>query len=118
MILADTSIWIEHFRKNERQLANLLLENRVCIHPMIIGEIACGSLRQRGEVLPLLKLLPFIEVASYDEVMHFVDKRRVFGQGVGWIDVNLLASCLIAGVTIWTNDKSLRKVAQTLDLAC
>jgi predicted nucleic acid-binding protein len=116
MVLIDSSVWIEHFRRTDVHLVDLLRENRVLIHPMIIGELACGSLRQRSEILPLLQLLPLTESPSQDEVLHFIEKRRLSGQGVGWVDVNLLASCLLSDVVLWTNDKSLRKMAQTLNL--
>lgn len=117
MILIDSSVWIDHFRRTNAHLVDLLQENCVIIHPMVIGELACGSLRQRNEILPLLQLLPLTESPSQDEVLHFIEKRRLFGQGVGWVDVNLLASCLLSDVTLWTNDKSLRKVAQILNLS-
>jgi predicted nucleic acid-binding protein len=116
MVLVDSSVWIDHFRRTDVHLVDLLRENRVLIHPMIIGELACGSLRQRSEILPLLQLLPLTESPSQDEVLHFIEKRRLFGQGVGWVDVNLLASCLLSGVVLWTNDKSLWKMAQSLNL--
>lgn len=116
MVLVDTSVWIDHFRRSDSLLASLLRENRVQVHPMIIGELACGSLRQRNEILPLLQLLPLTETPSQDEVLHFVEKRRLFGQGVGWVDMNLLASCVLSGSTLWTRDKSLLKIAQMLEL--
>jgi predicted nucleic acid-binding protein len=116
MVLIDSSVWIDHFRRTEVHLVDLLRENRVLVHPMIVGELACGSLRQRDEVLSLLQLLPLTESPSQDEVLHFIEKRRLFGQGVGWVDVNLLASCVLSGATLWTNDKSLRKIAQALNL--
>jgi predicted nucleic acid-binding protein len=116
MILVDTSVWIDHFRRSNARLVDLLRENRVFIHPMVIGELACGSLRQRNEILPLLQLLPWAELLSHDEVLHFIEKRKLFGQGVGWVDVNLLASCLLSGAALWTNDKNLRKIAQIFNL--
>ena len=116
MILVDTSVWIDHFRRSVPVLVDILRENRVLIHPMIVGEIACGSLRQRSEILPLLQLLPLAESPSQEEALHFIEKQKLFGQGVGWVDVNLLASCRLSGSTIWTRDKSLLKVATALRL--
>jgi predicted nucleic acid-binding protein len=116
MILVDTSVWIDHFRRTDARLVDLLRENRVILHPMVIGELACGSLRQRNEILPLLQLLPLTESPTQDEVLYFIENRRLFGQGVGWVDINLLASCLLSGAALWTKDKSLRKIAQILDL--
>jgi predicted nucleic acid-binding protein len=118
MILVDTSVWIDHFRRSNRLLNDLLRENRVLIHPMVIGELACGSLRQRTEILPLLQLLPATELPSQEEILHFIDKRNLFGQGIGWVDVNLLASCLLSNAALWTNDKSLKKLAKVLHLCC
>jgi predicted nucleic acid-binding protein len=116
MVLVDTSVWINHFRRTDAHLVDLLRENQVLTHPMVVGELACGSLRQRSEVLPLLQLLPFAESPSQDEVLQFIEKRRLFGQGIGWVDVNLLASCLLSGAVLLTNDKSLRKIARVLNL--
>ena len=116
LILVDTSVWIDHFRRTNAGLVDLLRENRVFVHPMVVGELACGSLRQRTEILPLIQLLPCAELPSQEEVLTFIDKRRLFGQGVGWVDVNLLASCLLSGAALWTNDKNLRKIAKVLGL--
>lgn len=116
MILVDTSVWIDHFRGTDARLVDLLRENRVIVHPMVIGELACGSLRQRREILPLLQLLPLTESPSQDEALIFIEKRKIFGQGIGWVDVNLLASCLLSGACLWTKDKNLRKMAQVLNL--
>jgi predicted nucleic acid-binding protein len=116
MVLVDTSVWINHFRKSDSILVDLLRDNQVCIHPMIVGELACGSLRQRDEILPLLQMLPMTIKPSHDEVLHFIEKRRFFGQGAGWVDMNLLASCVLSKSTLWTKDKSLLKLAQSLEL--
>lgn len=117
MVLIDTSVWINHFHKSNSSLVDLLLENRVQIHPMVVGELACGSLRQRHEILPLLQMLPLAEPVSNAELLHFIESRQLFGQGIGWIDANLLASCVLSQSVLWTSDKSLLKCAQTLEVS-
>ena len=116
MVLVDTSVWIDYFRKTNPILVDLLRENRVITHQMIIGELACGSLHQRSEILPLLQLLPLTEAASQEEALHLIEKQKLFGLGVGWVDVNLLASCMLSRSTLWTKDKNLLKIASTLGI--
>lgn len=117
MVLVDTSVWIDHFRYGENDLVELLRENGVFIHPLIVGELACGNLRQRTEILPLLQFLPEAELSSHSEVLQFVEKRELFGRGIGWIDAHLLASCMLSDSSLWTKDKSLLKIAKALKIA-
>jgi predicted nucleic acid-binding protein len=116
MVLVDSSIWIQHFRQSDDRLISLLRNNKVLAHPMVIGELACGSLKQRSEILPLLQLLPQADSPSQNEVLHFIDRRKIFGKGVGWVDVHLLASCVLSDALLWTSDKSLLKQAHQLGL--
>lgn len=116
MILVDTSIWIDHLRRGNRRLAALLEEGEVLTHPFVVGELACGSLRNRVEVLTLLGTLPEAKVAEHREVMEFVERDRVFGRGIGWIDAHLLASALLSGAALWTVDQQLARVASILKI--
>jgi len=118
MILADTSIWVEHLRKGAGPLARLLEEDSVVIHPFIIGELACGSLRNRREILDLLAELPILKIAQHAEVIWFLERYRLYGRGIGWIDANLLASALLSGTPILTSDRRLRLAAEYLGIAC
>ena len=114
MILVDTSVWVDHLRKGEEELETLLNEGLVLSHPFVIGELACGDLKNRDEVLSLLEALPKTGVASHEEVLHLVAKRKLYGKGLGWIDVHLLASALLSQSPLWTRDKTLASVAREL----
>ena len=116
-MLVDTSVWIDHFRRPNADLAWLLDEGRVSTHPFVIGELACGSLARRAEVLRLMSALPFAPVATHDEVMAFIERRRLHGAGLGWIDVHLLASARLAGQSLWSADRRLRTAALRLGFA-
>ena len=111
MVLVDSSIWISHFRKGEPRLRELLLEGRVICHPFVIGELACGNLGNRKEILSRLKALPKAEVASHDEVLRLIERDGLMGKGAGFIDMHLLASALLSKARLWTADKGLRKVS-------
>ena len=118
MILADTSIWVEHLRKGTGPLAKLLEESSVVIHPFIIGELACGSMTNRREILNLLAALPIVKIAQHAEAMRFVEQNRLYCCGIGWIDVHLLASALLSGSPILTLDRRLRQAAESSGIAC
>ncbi len=118
MILADTSIWIDHLRAGEPGLVSLLNDNQVLTHSMIIGELACGNLPNRDAVLGLLGELPAIPAATDEEVLFFIEQRRVMGRGIGYIDAHLLAAAMLArSVQLWTRDRRLEGVAADLGLA-
>ena len=117
MILADTSVWVDHLRKGNKRLAGFLSEGVVLCHPFIIGELACGNLKNRNKILGMLSSLPSIPVAEHDEVLHFISRNKFQGKGVGWIDAHLLASTFLAKSRIWTLDKSLLKIAQDLKVS-
>ncbi len=116
MILIDTSIWINHFNKSNAGLISLLNSTKVCIHPFIIGELSCGNISNRSEILTLLKSLPQIEPALEEEVLTLIENKELFGIGLGFVDVHLIASALIHNVQIWTADKSLNKTATDLGI--
>jgi hypothetical protein len=113
MILADSSIWIDHFRGRQSTLAPLLVEEQIVMHPGVIGEFDLGSLKNRRQVLHDLQLLPQIAQASDHEIMEWIERRRVFGKGIGWLDAHLLLSCILSGTELWTNDKPLASVARS-----
>ena len=112
MTLVDTSVWIDHLRTGNDGLAALLDSNLVLIHPFIIGEIACGNLRNREYVLSLLQALPPSVQARDNEVLVLVQNRRLYGSGVGWIDVHLIASALLSDAALWTLDQRLGDAAR------
>ena len=118
MILVDTSVWIDHFRAGDQGLIELLHQNVVSIHPFVIGELACGNLQNRLEVLTLLNDLPKTTLAGDEEVLFFIERHKLMGRGIGYIDAHLLAVSALAGsMRIWSRDKSLHKVAESLNLA-
>ena len=118
MILVDTSVWVDHLRVEEPHLVTLLSDNQVLGHPMVIGELACGNLRNRDELLRHLKGLPPIPSATHGEVLYFIEARRLMGRGIGFIDAHLLAATALAGpARLWTKDRRLQKVALDLRLA-
>ena len=116
MILVDTSIWVDHLRKGNARLIALLESNWVVIHPFIVGEIACGSLADREMVLELLQQLPTASVAEPDEVLDYIERHRLHGKGIGYVDVHLLASAMLGETKLWTRDKRLLEVA--VELGC
>ena len=118
MILADTSVWVDHLRASDRKLIALLNAGMVLAHPFVIGELALGNLRQREIVLNALADLPHASVATDAEVLHFIARHALFGRGIGYVDAHLLAAVqLTAGTELWTNDKRLHGVAIQLGLA-
>lgn len=107
MILVDTSVWIEHLRHRNEELARLLVRGEVVCHPFVVGEIACGRLKRRAEVLELLRRLPQAEMGGHEEVLTFVERHDLGGVGIGWIDAHLLASAILAHADLWTYDRAL-----------
>jgi predicted nucleic acid-binding protein len=117
MILADTSVWIDHFRASDPELAAQLGIGQIVVHPFIIAELALGSLPQRAKILGALDLLPSVRVARLDEVRQMIESRRLFSLGIGLTDAHLIAAVLITPSTLlWTRDKRLRSVAESLDV--
>ena len=118
MILVDTSVWIDHLRAGDAELVALLNGSQVLMHPFVLGELACGNLRNRTEVLALLRDLPGAALANDEEVLFFIERHALMGRGIGYVDAHLLAAVTLEGVTkIWTRDKRLRAVADALALA-
>jgi predicted nucleic acid-binding protein len=118
VILVDTSVWVDHLRRGDANLASLLNRGQVMTHPFVIGELALGHLKPRESILRALADLPQTSVAAEPEVLHFIDRHALFGTGISYIDAHLLAAAkLTAGVSIWTRDKHLSLVADRLELA-
>jgi predicted nucleic acid-binding protein len=117
VILVDISVWVDHLRSGDRGLAALLTASLVLMHPFVLGELACGNLRRRGEILALLKGLPRVAVATDDEVLFFIERHALMGRGIGYVDVHLLAAVALHGsASLWTRDKRLRVAAESLNL--
>ena len=115
MILADTSVWVDHLRRSDSALRAALEANQICIHPMVIGELACGNLRNRT-ILVNLQLLPHATVATHDEALAMIEQHKLMGRGVGFVDVHLLASARLSKATLWTRDKRLAAIAAEFGL--
>ena len=117
MILVDTSVWVDHLRAGDTQLAGLLEDNAVLMHPFVVGEIACWSMAERALTLELLQHLPTAAVAENTEILGYVERYKLYGKGIGYVDVHLLASAAIGGTKLWTRDRRLLAVARNLGCA-
>jgi predicted nucleic acid-binding protein len=116
--LVDTSIWVDHFRSEDARLARLLDDRQITTHPFVVGELAVGHLRNREEILLMLSFLPVAAVASHEEVLEFISNFSLAGQGLGYIDVHLLAAAsLTPGTSFWSKDKRLVAAAERLSLS-
>ena len=116
MVLVDTSVWVSHLRDGSIELVNLLNDGRVLCHPLIVGELACGNLKDRVVILSFLQLLPMSIEAGHEEVLSFIEDNRLMGKGMGYVDVHLIASAILTGVPIWTLDKKLAQAADGLHI--
>jgi hypothetical protein len=116
MTLVDTSVWVQHLRMGSARLAALLRDEQVLSHRFVVGELACGNLRNREEILTLLGALPEARIAEHHEVLHLVESARLYGRGLGWLDAHLLASALITRCALWTLDEPLRRAAAILKI--
>jgi predicted nucleic acid-binding protein len=118
VILADTSIWVDHLTRGDEMMASLLDAETVLMHPFVMGEIALGNLPRRAEALSNLNKLPKAVTADSTEVLHFIERNEIFGTGIGYVDAHLLvATTLTADVRLWTRDKRLRTVAERLAIS-
>jgi len=116
MVLADTSVWIDHFRRGDPILQQFLEELEVVVHPFILGELACGNFKNRKEIFTLLSVVTSLEKVSDEEYFIFLEKNRLFGTGIGFVDVHLLAAARLAQCSIYTKDKALLSAAGRLDI--
>ncbi|MEQ1757190.1 MAG: type II toxin-antitoxin system VapC family toxin [Vicinamibacterales bacterium] len=117
MILVDTSVWVDHLRVADHHLSGLLVKDAVLCHPFVVGELGCGVLNRRGEILGLLRDLPQAPLVEHDQVLAFVDTHALMGSGLGWVDVHLLASATLSGQRVWTRDRRLAQAARRLGVA-
>lgn len=117
MVLVDTSVWVSHLRKGNSRLKTLLTKGEVVCHPFVVGELACGNLQNREEILTLLKSLPMAKTAEHQEILFFIEENDLMGLGLGYIDVNLLSSAILTEATLWTNDKKLGEVSAKLKVS-
>lgn len=118
MILVDTSVWIAHLNAGDPALTWYLEQGQVLMHPYVLGELACGNLRNREQLLALLRQLPRTLCATDNEVLHFIERRQLMGKGIGWVDAHLLAAVALGGTQgLWTRDQPLLKAADALGLA-
>jgi predicted nucleic acid-binding protein len=116
MVLVDTSVWVVHLRNGNIGLETLLNEGHVVCHPFIVGELACGNLKNRAEILSLLQALPVATHVEYEEVMKFIEDHALMGKGLGYIDIHLIASAVLTEIPLWTVDKKLSEVSSKLGI--
>jgi hypothetical protein len=114
MVLVDTSVWVSHLRHENEDLQQLLLDGEVVCHPFIVGELACGNLKNRQEILTYLQSLPMTILAEDEEVLKFIENNQLMGKGLGYIDVHLIASAVLTNVLLWTLDKTLDKFTEKI----
>ncbi|MEW6352431.1 MAG: type II toxin-antitoxin system VapC family toxin [Thermodesulfobacteriota bacterium] len=116
MVLVDTSVWVRHLREGDPDLKQLLNGGQVMCHPYIVGELACGNMKNRREVLSLMQLLPPATPAQHEEVLRFIEWNHLMGKGLGYIDVHLSASALLTGVPLFSYAKRLDEVNEVLGI--
>ena len=116
MILVDTSVWINHLRKGDRHLEKLLFDGDVICHTHIIGELACGNIKNRKEIISLLQALPMAPQIEFSEYLYFIKKNQLNGRGIGFVDIHLLASAQLGQLQLWTVDKKLKAAATKFGL--
>jgi predicted nucleic acid-binding protein len=117
MILADTSVWVQHFDRRDRRLEEHLMNGEVLMHPFVIGELACGDLRPRSETLAVLQAMPRAREASHEETLALLEAHTLHRRGVGWVDLHLLASARLSGARLLTDDRALQAAARDLGVA-
>ena len=114
MVLVDTSLWVDHLREGNARLEAELNEGTVVCHPFIVGEIACGTIRNRKEILSLMQSLPMAETVEQNEVLQFIEHNKLAGKGLSYVDIHLLASAVLTRVPLWTLDKKLKQASVKL----
>lgn len=116
MVLVDTSVWVSHLREGNVGLEKLLSDGEVVCHPFIVGELACGNLKNRYEILTYLQSLPMTILAEDEEVLRFIENNQLMGKGLGYIDIHLIASAVLTDVPLWTLDKTLDKFTKKIGI--
>ena len=117
MILLDTSVWVDHLRRGDSLVVQVLESGQAATHAFVIGDVACGNLKSRVRVIDLLQALPQLAMAMDDEVLYFIERHKLMGRGIGYVDAHLLAAASISGPLLWTRDKRLREIATELGVA-
>ena len=116
MVLVDTSVWVRHLRQGDLILERLLNDGEVVCHPFVVGELACGNIANRTEILSLLKMLPMSRTATHEEVLWFIEQHHLMGKGVGYIDVHLCAAAVLTDLSMWTYDRKLDEAGEALGI--
>ena len=116
MVLVDTSVWVNYLHKGNSKLEYLLNEVEVVTHPFIVGELSCGGIKNRKEFINLMRSLSSIDAVSEEEYYHFLESNKLWGKGVGFVDVHLLAAAKVSRVKLWTEDKNLVAIAKNMKL--
>jgi predicted nucleic acid-binding protein len=111
-VLADTSVWVDHFRGADPSLVNLLNDDTVLMHPFVLGELACGNLARRSQVLAKLAALPAALQAEDAEVLDLIENKKLYGLGIGWVDAHLITSALLSDCDLMTSDQRLKRAAR------
>ena len=117
MILLDTSVWVDHLRRGDALVVQVLESGQAAAHPFVVGELACGNLKSRARVIDLLQALPQLAMATDAEVLYFIERHKLMGRGIGYVDAHLLAAAVIGGSFLWTRDKRLREIAAKMGVA-
>lgn len=117
MVLADTNVWINFLHGKDQSLGHMLWRGEVVMHWIVIGELATGNLSNRAHFLHDLRGMEMVQPATERESLVLIENRRLFGRGIGWNDIQILASCLIHHVPLWTSDRRLREAAEELGCA-
>lgn len=116
MVLVDTSVWVSHLRHGNPKLQEMLQESQVVSHPFIIGELACGNISNRTEIISLIQSLPMLDVIEHEELLLFIEHNRMMGTGLGLVDIYLMASAILAGIPLWTQDKKFKRTCSRLSI--
>jgi predicted nucleic acid-binding protein len=116
--LVDTSVWVNHFRRPQSSLIKLLGDSSAGMHPFVLGELACGNLKDRASTLGDLAKMPEAPLATAGEVLHLLESHRLWGEGLGWVDVHILASALLGGWDLLTADRAMERAARRLGIMC
>lgn len=117
MVIVDTSVWVTYLREGSPRLEELLFNAEVVCHPFVIGELACGNIKNRNEILSLLQSLPMVPTLVLDELLYFIERNQLMALGVGLVDVHRLASARVSGISLWTSHKRLESAATRLGVA-
>jgi predicted nucleic acid-binding protein len=116
MVLVDTSVWVSHLRHGNPKLQEMLQEGKVVSHPFIIGELTCGKISNRVEIISLMQSLPMLDIVEHEELLLFIEHNKMMGTGLGFVDVHLMAAAILAGIPLWTQDKKLRQACSRLSI--